>query len=133
MANPEHVQGLRLGADAWNRWRAENPTIKPDLSDLDFETIREICPVGPDLSGFNFDDADLRSTSIRNAATSNASFKGAYMVAADLCFAYFGNCDVRGAKLRLSRLGSAEFADCDFTGADLAYCTAEESKFTGSN
>lgn len=122
---------LRLGADGWNRWRAENPGLKPDLSSLDFGAIQELGPV-PDLSWFNLDGADLRSASIRNAITGNASFEAAYMVAADLCFAHFGKCNFRGAKLRLSRLGSAEFGSCDFTGADLAYCTAQDTKFPRS-
>ena len=78
-------------------------------------------------------DLDLRMSSLRNAAASNASFKGAYVIGADLCFSSFGHCNFQGAKLRLSRLGSAEFAYCDFTRADLAYCSAQETKFTGSN
>jgi uncharacterized protein YjbI with pentapeptide repeats len=132
MANQEHLHLLRQGVEAWNRWREENPSVKPDLSQLDFESIREICVVGPNLSWYNLSSADLRMSSIRNAAVANASFENAYMVSADLCFGYFGHCNFRGAKLRLSRLGSAELTYCDFTGADLAYCTAEETKFTGS-
>jgi uncharacterized protein YjbI with pentapeptide repeats len=132
VADQEHIQVLRQGYEAWNRWREENPNVKPDLSQLDFETIREICPVGPDLSWYNLSSADLRMSSIRNTATANTSFENAYMVSADLCFGCFGHCNFRGAKLRLSRIGSAEFVYCDFTGADLAYCTAEEAKFTGS-
>ena len=32
MANPEHLAILKKGAEAWNRWRAQNPEIKPDLN-----------------------------------------------------------------------------------------------------
>ncbi len=133
MANPEHVQILRQGPVAWNRWRKEYSTVGPDLSQLDFGTIQELCMPVPDLSGFDLARADLRMSSLRNAITVNASFHNAYMVSADLCFGHFGHCDFRGAKLRLSRIGSAKFSSCDFTGADLAYCSAEETKFTGSN
>ena len=31
MANEEHLKILRLGVEAWNAWRGENPEITPDL------------------------------------------------------------------------------------------------------
>ena len=31
MANEEHLAILKQGAEAWNKWRLENPTIRPDL------------------------------------------------------------------------------------------------------
>jgi hypothetical protein len=30
MANPEHVALLWQGVHTWNRWRDENPTVRPD-------------------------------------------------------------------------------------------------------
>jgi hypothetical protein len=35
MANPEHLDRLRQVVDDWNAWRAENPSIRPDLSRAD--------------------------------------------------------------------------------------------------
>jgi hypothetical protein len=32
MANDEHVALLKEGAAAWDRWREENPKIRPNLS-----------------------------------------------------------------------------------------------------
>jgi hypothetical protein len=32
MANDEHVEMLKKGVKAWNAWRLENPTLRPDLS-----------------------------------------------------------------------------------------------------
>jgi Pentapeptide repeats (8 copies) len=32
MANEEHLQMIRQGVDAWNKWRDEHPKIQPDLS-----------------------------------------------------------------------------------------------------
>ncbi|CAK8714789.1 hypothetical protein GMJAKD_04060 [Candidatus Electrothrix aarhusensis] len=69
---------------------------------------------------------------MRNAIVMRASFAGAYVVAADLCYANFLNCDFSSTKLRLSKIGSVKFLQCNFFGADLAYCTAEKTKFTGS-
>jgi hypothetical protein len=31
MANPEHEKILKRGLPAWNRWRRENPLVRPDL------------------------------------------------------------------------------------------------------
>jgi hypothetical protein len=36
MANPEHVEILKQGVKAWNKWRKDNPAIDPDLSFIDF-------------------------------------------------------------------------------------------------
>jgi len=33
MANPDHLAQLRAGR--WNEWRAENPTLAPDLIDAE--------------------------------------------------------------------------------------------------
>lgn len=38
MANSEHIDILRKGVDAWNQWRKDNPSVKPDLSEADFTT-----------------------------------------------------------------------------------------------
>lgn len=35
MANQEHLDVLRQGVSTWNRWREENPGIRPDLSGAD--------------------------------------------------------------------------------------------------
>ena len=35
MASKEHLDRLKLGLEAWNKWRVENPDIKPDLFEAD--------------------------------------------------------------------------------------------------
>ncbi len=32
MANPKHVEILKQGVEAWNKWRMENPSVVPDLN-----------------------------------------------------------------------------------------------------
>ena len=32
MARQKHVEMLRQGVEAWNRWRSQHPRIRPDLS-----------------------------------------------------------------------------------------------------
>ena len=50
MANPQHLEILKKGVTAWNRWRDENPNVVPDLKETD-------------LSG----KADLRSINLCEA------------------------------------------------------------------
>lgn len=35
MANEEHLEILKQGVGVWNRWRAQNPAVRPDLSDVE--------------------------------------------------------------------------------------------------
>jgi Pentapeptide repeats (8 copies) len=59
MANDEHVAILKKGADAWNRWRVENPDIRPDLTHADLS--------GANLKGVYLSDADLKGANLKGA------------------------------------------------------------------
>ncbi len=59
MANPEHLKILKQGVEAWNRWREENPGMRPDL------TFANLSRRG--LAGVDFTYADLRATNFRDA------------------------------------------------------------------
>jgi hypothetical protein len=57
MANPEHLEIIKRGVVAWNRWRKENPSIlQPDLSK---QYLSDYNFNGKDLSGVNFSHANL--------------------------------------------------------------------------
>ena len=64
MANDEHVAILRKGVDAWNKWRAQYPEVKPDLTraDLRRENVSKA-----NLSGVKLGDAYL-SEAVLDAA-----------------------------------------------------------------
>ncbi len=36
MADQEHLDTLKQGIDAWNKWKKEHPDIEADLSEADF-------------------------------------------------------------------------------------------------
>jgi hypothetical protein len=40
VANPEHLEILKQGAEAWNKWRQENAKITPDLEDINIVKAR---------------------------------------------------------------------------------------------
>jgi len=46
MPNQKHLRILRQGVEVWNKWREENPYIKPDLEMADLRRM--------DLFGVNF-------------------------------------------------------------------------------
>ena len=51
MAVDEHLRILKQGVAAWNKWRASNPKIRPDLEVANL--------TGTDLRGADLKDADL--------------------------------------------------------------------------
>lgn len=63
MANKEHVNILKQGADVWNRWRQENPGVRPDLSFVNL--------VAADLSRANLSRATLQEVNLAGARYSD--------------------------------------------------------------
>jgi hypothetical protein len=39
MANPEQLAILKLGVEVWNRWREENPEVRPDFCKADLSKV----------------------------------------------------------------------------------------------
>ena len=135
MANEEHLNILRQGANAWNSWRVANRHIRPDLSQVDFE--KEIKPGPgpydlPDLSGFDFSGGNLNGIVWRNSIVDHCSFDDCQIDHANLCFSNFLKCTSRRTSMRATKIGSSSFEECVFENADLAYCSAEETSFKGS-
>jgi len=101
MANPEHLQILRQGAEAWNQWRKQHRNIRPDFS-------------GANLSGANLSGANL----------SEADLSGADLIVTDLSGAFLWNADLSGAFL-----WNADLISTSLTGADLSRANIREAVF----
>ena len=56
MADSEHLSKLRRDLNEWNKWRKDNPQIKPDLTSAPLQGADLI---NADLSGANLLGADL--------------------------------------------------------------------------
>ena len=54
MVNQEHLEILKQGVDAWNKWREEHRSVQPDLSGAQL--------INTDLSGANLSRAKLFTT-----------------------------------------------------------------------
>src|SRR5262245_18682592 len=87
--------------DAWNRWRADNPKVKPDLA---YAVMR-----GANLPMVNLSRAQLREVDL---------------VLANLRGADLRHADLSGANLVGARLMGVDLAHANVCGADLS--TAED-------
>lgn len=106
MVNPEHVDKLIEGVDAWNAWRYVNPEIVPTLWGAALEET--------DLSRANLKDADLEEADLSNADLREANLNGAKLRGADLQStnlrgAYFARTDLKRANLYGADLRAATY------------------------
>jgi hypothetical protein len=99
--NPEHLEILEQGADAWNKWRKDNPEISPDLHSAWLDK--------KDLRRFNFNNTDLRKAMLRQVNFYQATLFEADLSEADLQAADLRGSNLRRANLYKSRLNGAIF------------------------
>lgn len=97
MANPEYLEILKQGVEAWHRWRREHFEIAPDLRRAN-------------LSGAQLSRADLSHAILVAADLSAADLSGAQLVSANLMRA-----DLRGADFTGVELAYTTFADRDLS------------------
>jgi uncharacterized protein YjbI with pentapeptide repeats len=99
MAREEHMARIHQGVAAWNRWRADNPDIMPDLVGAGLR--------GLDLTGANLDDARLKGADLRGTILNRAT-----LVRADLAGANLFKAIVDGANLDGANLSGVRFLEC---------------------
>jgi uncharacterized protein YjbI with pentapeptide repeats len=108
MANPEHLAILKSGVEAWNLWRSEHPTVRPDFFGADFKDA--------DLRTVNLSTADLGGTDLRWAYLSTANLSRA-----DLCGAEIRWSNLRGADLDWANLSKANLHGANLSEAHLSH------------
>jgi uncharacterized protein YjbI with pentapeptide repeats len=145
MANEEHLNTLKQGVEAWNRWRQENPGVRPDLSQADLRAADlrradlHVANLGQaDLSqAILFEaglrGADLSGAALRAADLSGANLSGADLAGAGLVGANLVGTDLRGTDLRGMDLIGASLAGADLAGADLAGANLSRVDLVGAN
>jgi hypothetical protein len=102
MANEEHFKILRQGVQAWNKWRHENYSIDPDLSEAN-------------LSEAKLRGADLSMADLRGADLTEADLFGARLTGADLRGADLTKADLSEANLSEAAVGGTVFGDVDLS------------------
>jgi len=158
MANDEHVAILKKGMDAWNAWRAENYTVRPNLASADLANVKlggmpftqeelsggytkgavhlnlsDADLDGTDLSGSDLTGADLRRANLFIAQLIGANFRGASFGQANLFGAELMGADLTGADLRSATLICADLTNADLRDADLQSATLEATTLTGAD
>jgi uncharacterized protein YjbI with pentapeptide repeats len=151
MANQKHLDVLKTGVTAWNKWREENPGLRPDLSGApvnapligdwnsqEARQLRELEYLNVDISYRqtgrlflprpNFGGADLSGADFSGVNLEQPSFQSADLRHANLGNAYLLKADFTGATLYRADLTGAFVPEAKFAGADLT-----EANLTGSN
>jgi hypothetical protein len=113
MANEEHLAILRQGVEAWNRWRAENPDVRPDLSNTNLEAM--------DLTGAVLSNVLFQNASLRAATLSNANLRGASLRDANCRGTVLRDANLFAASLCKANLSQANLVHSDLSRADLTY------------
>lgn len=109
MANRKHLNILKEGVEVWNKWREENPDIRPDLSGAKLTRA--------DLIGANLRKADLIEANLRSAVFWNADLHGTMLIGTNFTLGDFLDADLRGAN----------FYGANFNGANLENTKVSES------
>ncbi|UCG23923.1 MAG: pentapeptide repeat-containing protein [Chloroflexota bacterium] len=145
MTESTHLEILEEGTQAWNKWRAENPGIRPqlageDLSDLDLSGINlgEADLAEADFFGADLSDANIKMAHLPEADLSDAKLGGAELYKADLSGAYLTEADLSGAYLAEANLSSADLRgtklhEADLTEADLTAANLSDADLSGAN
>lgn len=150
MADKEHLEILKKGVEEWNKWREENPEIRPNLSDGDFcgALLLYANLNSVDLSGANLSGAYLSFAKLSNAILSGAKLVGAKIIEADLsgtnlisanldgaaiCCANLSNANLSNASLRGADLSKAILNTVDLSGADLSRANLKGAKLSNMN
>jgi uncharacterized protein YjbI with pentapeptide repeats len=140
MGNAEHVSKLKEGVEVWNRWRAENPDVIPDLSGVNTaDWARPIC-ANPFLSS-------IRTVNLGSANLNDADLTGAHLIDVELTRARLNGANLTGAYLYKTdppgpdgvpfRSGASLSHAClkgaNLTGAHLQYVDLNRANIQGAN
>ncbi len=135
MANPEHLAILNEGVEVWNRWREENPKMRPDLSDAEL--------YGEDFSNINLREADLQRADLRDAFLDRAILhranlqygwlQSAFLEFADCREANFSESNLQYANLNGTNLNRANLHRADLRIADLNDTSLRDANLSEAN
>jgi uncharacterized protein YjbI with pentapeptide repeats len=135
MADQTHLDVLLQDVEAWNEWREQNPSIRPDLSEADL--------TGADLTGANLSRADLTNAYLSsgtpyiypyNAANlTGADLTGANLFSVSLFEVNLKGADLTGAKLTEASLWQAKLTEANLSGVDLTDVNLKWTRLYGAD
>jgi uncharacterized protein YjbI with pentapeptide repeats len=135
MANEEHINILSSGPGEWDRWRLENPDVRPDLSGAYLTNVEFL---GSRLSLTNLSDADLSWATLVDAELSrcnfdNADLSGALCGGANILASSFRNANLSNASLFGVSLINSSLQGATLEGADLRNANLSGATLQGAN
>ena len=131
MANPEHIEWLLEGVEAWNS-RREQKEFRPDFEGVDNADLRKADLtnadlVGAILTGAKLNDANLVNADLREANLCEANLRGANLTDAKL-----HDAKLRNAILNNAILINAKFTDANLRKAKLYNANLTDAILTGA-
>lgn len=118
MGSDSHLARLKEGAAAWNKWRQQEPLVRPDLQGLSLTLAQK--QWGETNGGpINFAHAVLHDADLRHATLIRGNLEGASLSGADLSSARLGQANLSDAVISGVCFDNADLADAIFRGADL--------------
>lgn len=127
MANKGHLAILKKGVEFWNKWREENPDVRPDLIGadlhgdiLDKANLVEVNLREANLVGVDLIEADLRKVNLIGANLAQAVLIEANLIGANLCGANLRKANLRRADLRKVNLSRANLSEANLRRANLS-------------
>lgn len=125
MANPEHVEIVRRGAEAIRSWQKSHPHVQFDLTSAELNSV--------DISNANLSRADFRQATLQNAKLRNANLNGATLSLADLTSADLYLANLRGVQFFAAILARASFREANLAGSNFAGADLSGASFEGAN
>ncbi|MEA5480688.1 pentapeptide repeat-containing protein [Pseudanabaena galeata UHCC 0370] len=117
----EHFNKLNEGVESWNKWRSDNPHIRPILLDVDL-SLRN-------LNGINFSNASLERAELMGTQLIQANLSGAKLRNAKLCgVVHFHPTDT----INTQRYQTCNLSDADLTDADLTNANLTDAKLSNA-
>jgi uncharacterized protein YjbI with pentapeptide repeats len=145
MANSEHIMVIKKGVKEWNRWRDENPNVRPDLIDANL-VLADLSRVNlseANLRGANLMEAELNGADLRMADLNRANLNKTKLILADLnranlnaanlSDAMLGNANLTKANISAANLSNAHLRLADLSWADLSKANLSEASLSKAN
>ena len=125
-----HLRQLLKGKAAWNRWRRENPDIKPTFASQDLSV--EFKDPKRTLAGYDFSYANLCEANMQGlhleranfhqAILAKANLSGAHLERANFCRTDLYETNFQNAFLSGANLQGCQMVRTNLIGADLQRC-----------
>jgi hypothetical protein len=119
MPNQEQLSIIKQGAEAWNKWRNENPHEEIDL----FQAK---------LKGMDLRLSNLFQANLVEADLTGANLSGSILISANLMGANLRRANLRRALLNMASLVEANLEGADIREANLAMASLIGAKVSGS-